>query len=93
MTGDITPDRWDDGAFYEVDPRDRPPRRWKVGDRVRRVDGPPVLLGSVGTVVAVDIPGLWPIRVQVDRRIGFGEVLCAANELAPEDEAADDETN
>ncbi|WP_460705675.1 hypothetical protein [Myceligenerans halotolerans] len=63
------------------------PRVWKVGDRVKRVEGPEILLGSVGTVVAVDIPGRWPIRVQVDARIGFGEVLCSADELAPEDEA------
>ncbi|GAB3159231.1 hypothetical protein GCM10027059_05120 [Myceligenerans halotolerans] len=63
------------------------PPVWEVGDRVRRVAGPEILLGSVGTVVAVDIPGKWPIRVAVDKRIGFGEVLCLARELAPEDEA------
>ncbi|GAB4084033.1 hypothetical protein GCM10028784_06630 [Myceligenerans cantabricum] len=67
-----------------VDPADRPPHRWQKGDRVRRVAGPEILLGSVGTVVEVDIPGMWPIRVQVDRRIGFGAVLCAADELARE---------
>jgi hypothetical protein len=82
-----TDDGWDDGALYDTtDLRDQP-RTWQVGDRVRRVDGPPILLGSVGTVVAVGIPGMWPIRVKVDKRIGFGEVLCAANELAPVDEA------
>jgi hypothetical protein len=79
-------DGWDDGAFYDTNPADRPPRGWKPGDRVRRVDGPPILLGSVGTVVAVDIPGKWPIKVAVDARIGFGKVLCAADELAPEEE-------
>ncbi|GAB3169651.1 hypothetical protein GCM10027059_34930 [Myceligenerans halotolerans] len=66
-------------------------RVWAVGDRVRRVGGPEILLGSVGTVVQVGIPGRWPIRVAVDARIGFGEVLCAAWELAPEDETPADE--
>jgi hypothetical protein len=61
-------------------------RIWQVGDRVWRVAGPEILLGSVGTVVQVDIPGRWPIRVAVDARIGFGKVLCAAWELAPEHE-------
>lgn len=77
-------DGWDDGTFYDVDPADRPPRPWQKGDRVRFVAGPEILLGSVGTVVAVGIPGMWPIHVQVDKRIGFGEVLCAADELEPE---------
>jgi hypothetical protein len=62
---------------------------WQVGDRVRRVAGPEILLGSVGTVVQVDVPGKWPIRVAVDARIGFGKVLCAAWELAPEHDMAD----
>lgn len=64
------------------------PPEWQVGDRVRRVAGPPILIGSVGTVVEVDVPGMWPIRVQVDARVGFGKVLCAADELAPEGESA-----
>ncbi|MBE1875950.1 hypothetical protein [Myceligenerans pegani] len=57
-----------------------------MGDRVRRVGGPEILLGSVGTVVQVGIPGKWSIKVAVDARIGFGEVLCAVRELAPDDE-------
>lgn len=76
---------WDDGAFYDSIAQ---LRVWQVGDRVRRVAGPPILLGSVGTVVAVGIPGRWPIKVAVDKKIGFGEVLCAADELAPEGESA-----
>ncbi|GAB3174056.1 hypothetical protein GCM10027059_45770 [Myceligenerans halotolerans] len=85
-TGKIL-DGWDDGAFYDTtDPRDRP-RIWQVGDRVVRVEGPPILLGSTGTVVEVDVPGLWPIRVEVDGRIGFGQVLASAEELAPDEEA------
>ncbi|MBL0886193.1 hypothetical protein [Myceligenerans indicum] len=83
-TGCDVTDDWDDGAFYSVDPADRPPRRWHQGDRVRRVAGPEILLGSVGTVIEVDIPGMWPIRVHVDNRIGFGKVLCSADELEPE---------
>jgi hypothetical protein len=83
----VSADDWDDGALFNTNPADRPPHPWKVGDRVKRVDGPPILLGSVGTVVEVGVPGMWPIRVQVDKRVGFGKVLCEANELAPEGEA------
>jgi hypothetical protein len=59
---------------------------WEVCHRVGLVAGPEILLGSVGTVVQVGIPGKWPIKVAVDARIGFGKVLCAAWELAPEHE-------
>ncbi|GAB3162784.1 hypothetical protein GCM10027059_16010 [Myceligenerans halotolerans] len=84
--GEAVDSGWDDGTFYDTtDPADRP-RVWQVGDRVKRVDGPPILLGSVGTVVEVDLPGMWPIRVRIDARAGFGKVLCAAHELAPADE-------
>ncbi|GAB3172741.1 hypothetical protein GCM10027059_42650 [Myceligenerans halotolerans] len=63
------------------------PPVWQVGDRVRIVGGAPQLLGAVGTVVEVSLPGRWPVRVEVERRRGFGQVLRAADELASEDEA------
>ncbi|GAB3174293.1 hypothetical protein GCM10027059_46320 [Myceligenerans halotolerans] len=61
---------------------------WQVGDRVRIVGGSPQLLGAVGAVVEVGLPGRWSVRVAVEGRRGFGRVLRAASELAPEDEAA-----
>lgn len=62
------------------------PTRWKVGDRVRVIDGPRMLTGTTGTVIAVDIPGFWPIRVRIDRR-GFDQAILAPDELETADKA------
>ncbi|WP_460702495.1 KOW domain-containing RNA-binding protein [Myceligenerans halotolerans] len=58
------------------------PRVWQVGDRVRVVDGPRMLLGAVGMVVEIEVPGAWPVRVYIERR-GFDRALLAAHELEP----------
>lgn len=55
---------------------------WQVGDRVRIVAGSPQLVGAVGTVVEVGLPGPWSVRVQVEGRRGFGRVVRAPDELA-----------
>ncbi|WP_460705250.1 hypothetical protein [Myceligenerans halotolerans] len=65
----------------------RGPQDWPPTPRVRIVGGSPQLVGAVGTVVEVGLPGRWPIRVQVEGRCGFGQVVRAADELEPEDEA------
>ncbi|MBO0610882.1 hypothetical protein [Myceligenerans salitolerans] len=67
-------------------PKRSHPARWHVGDQVRVADGPRMLIGATGTVVELDAPGPWPIRVQIDRR-GFSSALLAAHELGPADEA------
>jgi hypothetical protein len=64
------------------------PRAWEVGDRVRIVGGSPQLMGAVGAVVEVDVPGRSPIRIAVEGRRGFGQVLRTADELEPEGEVA-----
>jgi transcription antitermination factor NusG len=61
--------------------------RWEEGDRVRVVDGPRMLIGATGTVVEVDVPGEWPVRVNVDRA-GFDRALLAPDELEPADGVA-----
>ncbi|GAB3170555.1 hypothetical protein GCM10027059_37260 [Myceligenerans halotolerans] len=64
----------------------RRPPQWQVGDRVRVVDGPRLLLGTTGVVVEVDLPGAWAIRVHIDRG-GFDRALLAPHELEPADRA------
>ncbi|GAB3158840.1 hypothetical protein GCM10027059_04240 [Myceligenerans halotolerans] len=64
----------------------RRPAQWRVGDRVRVVDGPRLLLGATGTVVEIDRPGAWEVRVHIDRG-GFDRALLAPHELEPADEA------
>lgn len=77
-------DGWDDATVADSTGSVNRPPVWQVGDRVRIVDGPPALHGAVGAVVEVDVPGRYPIRVAVEERRGFGEVLCAADELVAE---------
>lgn len=60
---------------------------WQVGDRVRIVGGSPPLIGAVGTVVEVGLPGRWSVRVAVEGRCGFGKVVRAPGELESEGEA------
>ncbi|GAB3170707.1 hypothetical protein GCM10027059_37570 [Myceligenerans halotolerans] len=64
----------------------RRPQQWHVGDQVRVVDGPRLLLGATGMVVEVDLPGAWAVRVHIDRR-GFDRALLAPHELEPADRA------
>ncbi|GAB3170767.1 hypothetical protein GCM10027059_37810 [Myceligenerans halotolerans] len=64
----------------------RRPAQWRVGDRVRVVDGPRLLLGATGTVVEVDVPRAWSVRVHIDRG-GFDRALLAPHELEPIDGA------
>lgn len=58
----------------------QPSTAWRVGDRVRVIDGPRMLIGATGTVVEDDVPGFWPVRVCIDRG-GFDRALLAAHEL------------
>lgn len=67
-------------------PKRNDPARWQVGDQVRVADGPRMLIGATGTVVELDAPGPWPIRVQIDSR-GFSSALLAAHEMEPASEA------
>lgn len=57
------------------------PRVWRSGDRVRIIAGPDLLRGAIGTVLEVDVPGPWPVRVAVSGRRGFGKVLVQPGEL------------
>jgi hypothetical protein len=88
MGGDVILDAWDDGTVGDSSESPHVRVVWRPNDRVRIIGGSPQLLGAVGTVVEVGLPGRWPIRVQVEGRRGFGEVQRAADELAPEDESA-----
>ncbi|GAB3159537.1 hypothetical protein GCM10027059_05930 [Myceligenerans halotolerans] len=60
--------------------------RWRVGDRVRVIDGPRMLIGATGTVVEIDVPGLWTVRVRIHRG-GFDRAILAPDELEPADKA------
>ncbi|GAB3159975.1 hypothetical protein GCM10027059_07060 [Myceligenerans halotolerans] len=64
----------------------QPSTRWSVGDRVRVIDGPRMLIGATGTVVEIDVPGFWPVRVRIDRG-GFDRAILAPDELEPADKA------
>ncbi|MBE1874804.1 hypothetical protein [Myceligenerans pegani] len=75
-------DFWAESAYDLASAR--PSHVWQVGDRVRVMDGPRMLLGAVGMVVEVDLPGAWPVRVHIGQR-GFGRALLAAHELGPAD--------
>ncbi|RPF20785.1 hypothetical protein [Myceligenerans xiligouense] len=46
-----------------------------------------MLIGATGTVVEIDIPGSWSVRVHIDRG-GFDRALLAPDELEPADEVA-----
>jgi hypothetical protein len=77
---------FEDEEDFAAEPVGAPARRaWQVGDGVRIVDGPRLLLGSTGTVVEVDLPGAWSVRVRIDRN-GFDRATLAPHELevAPE---------
>lgn len=87
MGGDVILDAWDDGTVGDSLASPRVRVVWRPGDRVRIIGGSPALRGAVGTVVEVDLPGLWSIRVAVEGRRGFGEILRAGYELEPESEA------
>ncbi|GAB3172074.1 hypothetical protein GCM10027059_41470 [Myceligenerans halotolerans] len=76
----------EDFAAEETGHPARLPQQWRVGDRVRVVDGPRLLLGATGMVVEVDLPGAWEVRVHIDRG-GFDRALLAPHELEPVDEA------
>ncbi|GAB3170984.1 hypothetical protein GCM10027059_38450 [Myceligenerans halotolerans] len=76
----------DFAAKHTHDPVRRP-KQWQVGDRVRIVDGPRMLLGATGTVVEVEALQAWQVRVDIDRA-GFSTALLAAHELEPADKAA-----
>jgi hypothetical protein len=65
--------------------------QWQRGDRVRIIGGSPQLVGAVGSVVGVGLPGRWTIRVELQGRRGFGKVLRAADELEAEGDAQTDE--
>lgn len=61
-----------------------PSLRWRVGDRVRVIDGPRMLIGSTGTVVEIGISEAWSVRVHIDRN-GFDTAILAPHELEPAD--------
>ncbi|GAB3172355.1 hypothetical protein GCM10027059_41910 [Myceligenerans halotolerans] len=77
-------DGWGDQTVGDSTSSVSPSRTWLVGDRVRIVDGPRLLLGALGMVVEVDLPGAWPIRVYIGQR-GFDRALLATHELEPAD--------
>ncbi|MBE1878763.1 KOW motif-containing protein [Myceligenerans pegani] len=76
------------GRLHDPATREQPPRPWQVGDRVRVVDGPRLLLGATGMVLEVDLPGAWSVRVHIDRR-GFDRARLAPHELRPADQPTD----
>lgn len=85
---DEVPDGWDDQTVGDSTGSVSRSRVWQIGDRARVVDGPRMLLGQVGTVVEVDVPGSWPVRLYIGRR-GFGGALLAAHELEPASSTAE----
>lgn len=78
-----------DGSVDDSDPlsaeRRCSSRLWEVGNRVRITGGSPQLIGAV---VDVGLPGRWSVRVAVDGRRGFGEVVRALGELELVDNGA-----
>lgn len=63
-----------------------PSSRWQVGDQVRVIDGPRMLIGSTGTVVEIDVSEDWSVRVRIDGN-GFDTAVLAPHELEPADGA------